>query len=159
MMNKKTLNLKNDKRAVSPVIGVILMVAITVILAAVIAAFVFGFGGPTTAPQASLNLVSATVTGNRVTLEHQGGDSIVYANTQVIITPDIGTPGTKGSGGILEYPTGSYEAGATAVFEPGEHAQNSVATTTLVLGQTCKVEIFHIPSTKLIFTGTITTVA
>jgi flagellin-like protein len=35
---------KNDE-AVSPVIGVILMVAITVILAAVIAAFVFNMGG------------------------------------------------------------------------------------------------------------------
>ena len=35
---------KNDE-AVSPVIGVILMVAITVILAAVIAAFVFGMSG------------------------------------------------------------------------------------------------------------------
>ncbi|MGD1004842.1 MAG: type IV pilin N-terminal domain-containing protein, partial [Methanoregulaceae archaeon] len=35
---------KNEE-AVSPVIGVILMVAITVILAAVIAAFVFGMAG------------------------------------------------------------------------------------------------------------------
>ncbi|PCR89470.1 type IV pilin [Natrinema ejinorense] len=35
----------NDERAVSPVIGVILMVAITVILAAVIAAFVLDLGG------------------------------------------------------------------------------------------------------------------
>ena len=34
-----------DERAVSPVIGVILMVAITVILAAVIAAFVLDLGG------------------------------------------------------------------------------------------------------------------
>ncbi|MCE8423204.1 MAG: type IV pilin N-terminal domain-containing protein, partial [Candidatus Methanoperedens sp.] len=38
---------KNED-AVSPVIGVILMVAITVILAAVIAAFVFGLGGQQT---------------------------------------------------------------------------------------------------------------
>ena len=37
---------KNDE-AVSPVIGVILMVAITVILAAVIAAYVFGMTGNT----------------------------------------------------------------------------------------------------------------
>ncbi len=36
--------LRKDERAVSPVIGVILMVAITVILAAVIATFVFGLG-------------------------------------------------------------------------------------------------------------------
>jgi flagellin-like protein len=38
--------MKNEE-AVSPVIGVILMVAITVILAAVIAAFVFGLAGTT----------------------------------------------------------------------------------------------------------------
>jgi len=38
------MNFKNEE-AVSPVIGVILMVAITVILAAVIAAFVFGMTG------------------------------------------------------------------------------------------------------------------
>lgn len=36
---------KSDEEAVSPVIGVILMVAIVVILAAVIAAFVFGMAG------------------------------------------------------------------------------------------------------------------
>jgi len=38
------MNFKQNEEAVSPVIGVILMVAITVILAAVIAAFVFGMG-------------------------------------------------------------------------------------------------------------------
>jgi flagellin-like protein len=38
-------NYKKNDEAVSPVIGVILMVAITVILAAVIAAFVFGMAG------------------------------------------------------------------------------------------------------------------
>ncbi len=36
---------RKNEEAVSPVIGVILMVAITVILAAVIAAFVFGMAG------------------------------------------------------------------------------------------------------------------
>ncbi|MBU4075274.1 MAG: type IV pilin N-terminal domain-containing protein, partial [Euryarchaeota archaeon] len=44
-----------NEEAVSPVIGVILMVAITVILAAVIAAFVFGLGGTQqAAPTASI---------------------------------------------------------------------------------------------------------
>jgi len=37
--------MRMDEKAVSPVIGVILMVAITVILAAVIASFVFGMAG------------------------------------------------------------------------------------------------------------------
>ncbi|MFY1642880.1 type IV pilin [Methanoculleus bourgensis] len=39
------LKFRENEEAVSPVIGVILMVAITVILAAVIAAFVFGMAG------------------------------------------------------------------------------------------------------------------
>lgn len=55
-------------RAVSPVIGVILMVAITVILAAVIGTFVLDLGDKVgqSAPQASVNVedaaASATIT-------------------------------------------------------------------------------------------------
>ena len=44
-MNTKKRNLRDDEDAVSPVVGVILMVAITVIMAAVIGAFVYGYGG------------------------------------------------------------------------------------------------------------------
>lgn len=44
-MKQKLKMLATDDRAVSPVIGVILMVAITVILAAVIGTFVLGLGG------------------------------------------------------------------------------------------------------------------
>ena len=44
-MNTKRRNLREDEDAVSPVVGVILMVAITVIMAAVIGAFVYGYGG------------------------------------------------------------------------------------------------------------------
>jgi len=45
-----------DERAVSPVIGVILMVAITVILAAVIAAFVLDIGPGDTDPTAAISI-------------------------------------------------------------------------------------------------------
>ncbi len=81
-----------EEGAVSPVIGVILMVAITVILAAVIAAFVFGMGPPEQAPQASLRANSATFDDGTnsaavVQIEHQGGDEIVLksANTRVVV--------------------------------------------------------------------------
>lgn len=43
-------NLRTDHRGVSPVIGVVLMVAITVILAAVIASSVLGFGSNVNTP-------------------------------------------------------------------------------------------------------------
>ena len=64
-----------EDRGVSPVIGVILMVAITVILAAVIGAFVLGLGdqASTTTPQASFDF-EFNSSGANVT--HAGGDNI-----------------------------------------------------------------------------------
>jgi len=70
--------------AVSPVIGVILMVAITVILAAVIAAFVFGLGSPETAPQASIKANNMSTSG--FTIVHQGGDSVDLNSTKMTIS-------------------------------------------------------------------------
>lgn len=67
---------RRNEDAVSPVIGVILMVAITVILAAVIAAFVFGLGGtqqaaPTASIVASNNPDNP---GADARIQHKGGD-------------------------------------------------------------------------------------
>jgi flagellin-like protein len=70
--------LLTDDDAVSPVIGVILMVAITVILAAVIGSFVLnlGQGVQQTSPQASFDFDYNTSGTNNVTITHQSGDSI-----------------------------------------------------------------------------------
>ena len=88
----KFTDLIADDDAVSPVIGVILMVAITVILAAVIGTFVLGLGDQVsnTSPQASFTFdfeVGATATDcstapsgsspeGTLTITHDGGDSI-----------------------------------------------------------------------------------
>jgi len=78
--------LLEEDDAVSPVIGVILMVAITVILAAVIASFVLGLGGSQQqTPQASFswdyeklnnNDTSDDVAEGVAEVSHDGGDSI-----------------------------------------------------------------------------------
>jgi len=71
-----------DDDAVSPVIGVILMVAITVILAAVIGTFVLGLGDQVsnTSPQASFTFdLNDEVDGNdydQLKVTHDGGDKI-----------------------------------------------------------------------------------
>jgi len=78
----KLKQLFTDDSAVSPVIGVILMVAITVILAAVIGSFVLnlGQGVQQTAPQASFSFdYNTTGTDGNVTITHQSGDSITGA--------------------------------------------------------------------------------
>ena len=74
--------LLSDEQGVSPVIGVILMVAITVILAAVIATFVLGLGDQisTTAPQASF---SFDYDSDELTVTHDGGDTVDPANLYI----------------------------------------------------------------------------
>ena len=72
--------LRNDKRAVSPVIGVILMIAITVVIAAVVASFAYGIiGGVAKAPNAALVFEDADSGKTTVTLIHHGGDTITDA--------------------------------------------------------------------------------
>ena len=67
----------DEERAVSPVIGVILMVAITVILAAVIGTFVLGLGDQVeSAPQASFDFQETTNNGDELVIRHRGGDNI-----------------------------------------------------------------------------------
>ncbi len=69
--------LLEDDDAVSPVIGVILMVAITVILAAVIASFVLGLGPGEAQPSASFSFEEDFSTSdNEVVVTHDSGDSI-----------------------------------------------------------------------------------
>jgi len=66
-----------DDDAVSPVIGVILMVAITVILAAVIASFVLGLGDQSDpAPTADFNFDFNDDSTNTLLVTHGDGDEL-----------------------------------------------------------------------------------
>jgi flagellin-like protein len=87
-------------RAVSPVIGVILMVAITVILAAVIGTFVLGLGQDVsqTAPQASISMEAVNDTA--VDVYHEGGDTLENSTTDFTVngTNKTSTPSALGPG-------------------------------------------------------------
>jgi len=80
---KELLAADESKRAVSPVIGVILMVAITVILAAVIGTFVLGLGDQVqeTSPNAQWDWEGTASSG--VDITHTSGDSVTAANVEV----------------------------------------------------------------------------
>ncbi len=82
---------KRNEEAVSPVIGVILMVAITVILAAVIAAFVFGMAGNIS----KTKVVAATVQqpdATHIVVTYQGGqDAGTFNGANVTVSPSDGT--------------------------------------------------------------------
>ncbi|MUV87009.1 type IV pilin [Natronomonas sp. CBA1123] len=80
---KKLLAADDSERAVSPVIGVILMVAITVILAAVIGTFVLGLGDQVqqTSPNAQWNWDESS-TSPQLQLTHEGGDTVTPSNLE-----------------------------------------------------------------------------
>ena len=84
---------KNDE-AVSPVIGVILMVAITVILAAVIAAFVFGMSGNISKTKV-VAITAQQPDGEHITATYQGGqDAGSFSYGTVVVTPSATCTGT-----------------------------------------------------------------
>lgn len=119
-MNPKQLFSGDDDRGVSPVIGVILMVAITVILAAVIASFVLGLGdsaaepapNPTIQSDFATDEVDFSITGGddfdsdvselqfEVTIEGEGQDT--SDNTAVVAATLTGSVGLDEDGGDRE---------------------------------------------------------
>ena len=67
-----------DQRGVSPVIGVILMVAITVVMGAVVAGFAYGYLGNTPqAPNLALSVIDTPTDNSSVLVKHSGGESIL----------------------------------------------------------------------------------
>jgi len=85
------------------------MVAITVILAAVIAAFVFGMGPPEQAPQASIRGSADTSNCSVLKLEHQGGEVINLLDSNTKITVD----GNVVDLSTLTTPEQKFDAGET----------------------------------------------
>jgi flagellin-like protein len=68
---------QKDQRGVSPVIGVILMVAITIIMGAVIAGFAYGYLGTTSkAPNSALSVIDDPATDDQLLIKHNGGESV-----------------------------------------------------------------------------------
>jgi len=135
----KIKQLFKDDDAVSPVIGVILMVAITVILAAVIASFVLGLGdSQNTAPNASFNFEFDESSSINLTVTKSGGDSIEGINVYIRgANPSPGWGNYSSANSLDDYSTsssfdyvggfgGSGEIGAGQGFEVDVNADYEI---------------------------------
>jgi flagellin-like protein len=132
-MKAKIQAILDDDRAVSPVIGVILMVAITVILAAVIGTFVLNLGGDLqSTPQAQLSIEEV---GGEIVIEHNGGDAL-DADDFTIQYDDGASPNGKWGD---ELSVGESHTVATSPTD-GEHT----------------VTVIHEPSDSIIVEGSVT---
>ncbi|QSG11055.1 Pilin/Flagellin, FlaG/FlaF family [Halapricum desulfuricans] len=79
---------RTDDTAVSPVIGVILMVAITVLLASTAAVFFLQFGdeaGTSTPPTAAFETDYSDGSSDTVTFTHESGDSLDTSKLTIVV--------------------------------------------------------------------------
>jgi flagellin-like protein len=140
-MELKKLFADND--AVSPVIGVILMVAITVILAAVIGAFVLDIGGSQeSAPQVQWDwsddstdtTVNGTTYDGTVTVEHGGGDTVDNADQITLDADDLAwdaftldnNQSTWTASDSADFPVSDTTGTATLTWESSDGSQSQV---------------------------------
>jgi flagellin-like protein len=113
---------KNDE-AVSPVIGVILMVAITVILAAVIAAFVFGMAGNISKTKV-VAMTAHKTDASDITVMNNGGQDQSALTGMNVTTPGVIIGTCVGSGnlaGVVSITGGAVagnNCGTTATINP-----------------------------------------
>jgi flagellin-like protein len=130
----KELFADDNERGVSPVIGVILMVAITVILAAVIGAFVLGLGDQVseTAPTATIDYEFDNADG--VTLSHEGGaeldNSTISININGSVAPTTGWDGNDDD---------MISAGDTITLESSSALYGDVESDDFASGNTVRV--------------------
>ena len=116
--------LSGDDRAVSPVIGVVLMIAVVVILAAVVGAFATGiFGSQSSAPQASFSVNDGSVV-------FEGGDNIDPSNIEVTasdgsVTDETGTASNPIEAGE-EVASGATDVGTVRVVYTGDDGSTTI---------------------------------
>ena len=141
-------SVRDATRAVSPVIGLILMVAIVVVLATVIGAYFVGFSEqePTQAPQVAIVADYSERTdgnGEYLNLSFESGDTLERGDLSLVVTDarsSSGDPATLNTGPLAaQAPTRitagveiSIHAGHFDGIGSGEHLDLSEATLRLV---------------------------
>jgi len=121
-------------RAVSPVVGVILMVALTVLFGATVGTMLLGTATPDHGTTVRLS-ADADATANAIALTHEGGDPLDVSTIDVAITVG-GTPLDYqppvpffAATGFVSGPTGPFNSKTTGEWTAGETATLELATT------------------------------
>ena len=124
-----TRHIRTSENAVSPVVGVMLMLAVTLIIAAVVSAFSGGLaGGNSKAPQATISAIitmppdSSSTSGiNQTIFEHKSGDAFDLKDIEVIFqSQDTKTTLTTTDVGTNCIKFERVGSNATTIIKPGD---------------------------------------
>ena len=120
--------LKKKEDAVSPVIGVMLMLVVTIVIADVVAAFAGGLGSDVEmAPTAALDI--DVFSNGKVKIEHLSGETLTNEKITIKVTDANGNP--KGTGNL----------GTQGVFTPGSTKEITLTGASIGLGDYVTVTI------------------
>ncbi|OVE85244.1 type IV pilin [Natronolimnobius baerhuensis] len=143
-----------SSRAISPVVGVVTLLAITVCLAVTVAILVTGWTVPNPTPTAAFELQADGDAGT-LTIEHVAGESVDVRDLSLTVlindTPLSSQPSVPFAGkkGYYGFPAGPFNEQADPNWHAGERAELTIASTnnptlesgdlvtvTLVVGET-----------------------
>jgi flagellin-like protein len=148
--------MKKNEEAVSPVIGVILMVVITVIIAAILAVFAFGIGGPQKSPEVNLRF-TAVDDGTNTTLKisHEGGDALILKDEKMTVTfaadgtDALPTPVAPPQSVQMDSTSAAWQTTALNTLAAGQVIEGPLDTTATT-GEILEVRIVDTPTGQLI---------
>jgi len=137
-------------RAASPVIGVVLLVALTVICAATVGVAIDS--SPTESPElASFDLVADGET-ETISITHRGGATLDLTETELHVEIDGRSLESDppvpffAARGFVSGPTGPFNAASSDTWRPGETGSIRLARTNdppMTTGATVTVQIIH----------------
>ena len=135
--------MKKNEDAVSPVIAIILMVAITVVLAGVLYVWVTSLadtGETVDTLQLDGELTTNGATAATLTITHRGGDKVTWADYKVTCNGTTVTSATT----------------ETSVGESGVFAMVTVGGTAIAVGEEYTARIIDLESNKIVWEDTLT---
>jgi len=120
--SRRTARLTRDRRGVTPVVGAVLVLSITVLLAAVVGTFAMSaaadVGGPTpTVARSTGSFVtgpSAACGDNAVQIRHEGGERVAPEDVEVVIRLPDGDTEAR----LVDLPVSGTALGQTNLEDP-----------------------------------------
>lgn len=127
-------DIHGTERAVTPVLGTVLLIAVVLVLGVLVAGVAFGLSSPSTSAQVSLG-ISVDADADRITVVHEGGDSIDVTALSVRVTVDDQPLDRQppvpffSAYGFRPGPTGPFNAATEGPWRAGQRASFRLAST------------------------------
>ncbi|WP_321416555.1 type IV pilin N-terminal domain-containing protein [uncultured Methanomethylovorans sp.] len=102
------VKLFSNEKAVSPVIGVMLMIVVTVVLAAAVSSFASSTSTQDAAPQATFSVDSSSQSDGYIQMSHLGGDILTKANLKIAVSTGSRLSGYVNMSNVTFSPESDY---------------------------------------------------